>query len=162
MLFCEILWKKTQLLSIGVILPIGENFDNPNMSLLSGLSDDLEGIILLRILYLQGSNEGSTWTKEVFIMVPRPFRSPLSLAVPYHVSISPWIVTWATVPKRTSQASLGNSDREKEEPNSCANQIESFVDFMEEKQAVQNRVMDVSSALASILYALGLAKKQSE
>lgn len=95
-------------------------------------------------------------------MVPRPFRSPLSSAVPYYVFIRPWIVTWATVPKRTSQASLGNNDREKEEPNSCANQIEGFVDFMEEKQAVQNRVMDVSSALASILYALGLAKKQSE
>lgn len=50
--------------------------------------------------------------------------------------------------------------KKKKESNPNLNQIEGFVDFMEEKQAVQNRVMDASSSLASILYAPGLAKKQ--
>lgn len=60
-----------------------------------------------------------------------PFMSSLSSALCYYVSTSPWIVAWATVPKRTNQSSLGNNDREKEASNRNPNQIEGFVDFME-------------------------------
>lgn len=50
-----------------------------------------------------------------------------------------------------NQASTRNNDREKEDSNPNPNQMEGFVDFSEEKQAVTNWVMDVATALASIL-----------
>lgn len=73
--FCE-----KAIITFCVILPIREKFDAPSiLRLLSGPSDDLEDITILRILDLQGSNARSLELRRHLFWCLVPSEAPFLL-----------------------------------------------------------------------------------